>query len=571
MLQIPEQKFKQLLLTDGVVTEEQFTTAIQEGKRMNRGIASILLEEHLITEEYYQNLLAKFYGIERANFFQITIDEDILRLLPEATAREKGAIAFHREKDGTIDVAMLDPSDLIIIEFLTTRLHQKIRPFLASQNDLNRGFAVYSKRVTEDFEKTIKDNIVASDRARILEKNGEEAAQDIPIIALTDNLMSYAIVSRGSDIHLEVLEKEVLVRFRVDGVLREIMRLDKRVHVALVARFKLLAGLKLDEHNKAQDGRFRYKIGGDIMDLRVSTMPTFFGEKVEMRLLSAAERPLSFEELGFSPEHITLLRENIARSYGMILVTGPTGSGKTTTLYSVLNSLNKAEVNIVTVEDPIEYYMQYVNQTQVNPEAGITFANGLRAILRQDPNIIMVGEIRDEETAEISVNAALTGHLVLSSLHTNDTPTAIPRFIDLGVQPFLVSAVLNLVVAQRLVRRICLACIFSYKLFPDQIEGISRQFHTINPLIQFNVPKTMFKGKGCPVCNYTGFKGRIGIFEMLNVTEEIRNFMVDPSFTLDRFREIIRKQGFVSMLEDGLKKVERGMTTLEEILRVIRE
>jgi type IV pilus assembly protein PilB len=571
MIQIPNQKFKKLLLTDGVVNEEQFDAAIKESERMNRSVASMLLEQHLINEEYYQNLLSKFYGIERANFSQIQIDEDVLRLLPEDIAREKGAIAFHRAEDGTIDVAMLDPSDLIAIEYLINRLHAKIKPFLTSRNDFNRGLAVYGKRVTEDFQKVINENIKASMRARVTEKDVKDAAQDLPIVALTDNLISYAIASRGSDIHLEILESEVLVRFRIDGILREIMRLDKQVHPALTARFKLLSGLKLDEHNKPQDGRFRYKVGGDVMDVRVSIMPTYYGEKVEMRLLSAAERPLSFEELGISGEHIVILKENMKRSYGMILVTGPTGSGKSTTMYSVLNALNKTEVNIVTVEDPIEYYMQYVNQTQVNPAAGITFANGLRAILRQDPNIIMVGEIRDGETAEISVNAALTGHLVLSSLHTNDAPTAIPRFIDLHVAPFLVSAVLNLIIAQRLVRRLCMSCIYSYKITEDQITAVGKQLQSINPSLQFEVPKTMFKAKGCPICNHTGFKGRMGIYEMLNVNEEMRTYIVDPSFTLDGFRDIVRKQGFASMLQDGLKKVERGMTTLEEILRVIRE
>jgi len=333
----------------------------------------------------------------------------------------------------------------------------------------------------------------------------------------------------------------------------------------------LLASLKLDEHIKPQDGRFRHTVGKDVMDVRVAVMPTFYGEKVEMRLLSATGRPLSLEELGFLEDHATVVRENAKKTYGMMLVTGPTGSGKTTTLYSVLNILNRPEVNIVTIEDPIEYNMKYINQTQINPAAGISFSSGLREIVRQDPNIIMVGEIRDQETAQISVQAALTGHLVLSSLHTNDAPTAIPRLIDLGLPPFLVAAVLNLIEAQRLVRRICNDCIISYKPDPSIANAINRQLSDLNIDIKFNMPSQLYKGAGCLACGNTGYKGRLGIFEILNVTEDIRKIIVDPDFTLNGLRAAARKAGMTTMFEDGLKKVERGLTTIEEVLRVIRE
>ncbi|MEK7612476.1 MAG: GspE/PulE family protein [Patescibacteria group bacterium] len=572
MLQIPEQEFKKLLLQDNLVTEEKFQVALQDSRRMNRGVASILLEQNAITEEYYYGIAARFYGIELANFEKgRKIDDNVLKLLPEDVARQKGIILFGREQDGALQVAMLDPNDLVAIEFLTNRFKSKIKPFLATQDDFNRGLTFYAETITENFRKTIDDNIQASMRARIGEKEAQEAATDLPVVQLTDNLVSYAMAVRASDVHLEVLENDILVRFRIDGILREVMRMPREVHAAIAARFKLLSGMKLDEHYKPQDGRFRHRVGHDMIDLRVSVMPTFYGEKVEMRLLSASERPMSFEELGISQENIALIRDNAKKTFGMILVTGPTGSGKTTTLYSILNALNRPEVNIVTVEDPVEYYMKYVNQTQVNVQAGITFANGLRAILRQDPNVIMVGEIRDEETAEISVHSALTGHLVLSTLHTNDAPTTIPRLIDLHIAPFLVAAVLNMIMAQRLVRRICMSCITSYKISPDIEESLKRQLKELKLDVSYIIPKTMFRGQGCNSCNHSGYRGRMGIHEILNVTEDVRKYIVGTQFTLDKMKEIARASGYISMFEDGLKKAERGMTTLEEVLRVIRE
>ena len=322
---------------------------------------------------------------------------------------------------------------------------------------MDKGFALYGKRQSEDYRQLIERSV--SDSLK-LGKKGEDAAADAPIVGIVDNTIAYAVSLRASDIHMEIFDDGILIRYRIDGILHEIMKVSKVVHSAIVARIKLLSGLKIDEHYKPQDGRFRYKIGSNLLDIRVAIMPTFHGEKVEMRLLTAAQRPLSLQEIGMLDDTVALLTENIRKSYGMVLVCGPTGSGKTTTLYSALNILNQPEVNIVTVEDPIEYNIKYINQTQINPAAGITFANGLRAILRQDPNIVLVGEIRDSETASIAVQAALTGHLVLSSLHTNDAPTAIPRLIDMDVPAFLSAAVLNAVIAQRLVRKICLECIY---------------------------------------------------------------------------------------------------------------
>jgi len=351
------------------------------------------------------------------------------------------------------------------------------------------------------------------------------------------------------------------------------MKIPKEVHSAIVARVKLLGGLKIDEHYKPQDGRFRYKISGgkDVLDVRVSVLPTYYGEKVEMRLLAAAQRPLSLKEVGLLEDAVDVVMENIKKSYGMIVVCGPTGSGKTTTLYSILGLLNRPEVNIVTIEDPIEYDIKFINQTQINPQAGITFAGGLRSILRQDPNIIMVGEIRDPETADISVQAALTGHLVLSSLHTNDAPTAVPRLIDMNIVPFLVAAVVNMVLAQRLVRSICLECIYSMEPSKETVDVIKRQLKELGIEETFKTPKLIYAGKGCQACGGTGYRGRTGIFEILNITEEVRKIIISPDFSLDGLKKVARAQGMISMFEDGLRKVERGMTTIEEVLRVIRE
>ncbi len=569
MLRIPDDKLKQLLLKDGVVSEKDFIKAAAVAQRMGQSIADVLISRNIITADYYTSLLANFYGVDKANLLGRKIDDATVHLLAENIAREKRVIVFGKKEDGGFQVAMEDPSNLQTIEFLSKYLKGKIEPFLASREDLNRGFSFYGQQSAKDFRIIIEENIQESLRSKVA--GSKKAATEVPIVAMVDNLVSYAISSRASDIHIEILEDNILVRYRIDGILHEMVRIPKEVHPAIVARIKLLSGLKLDEHSKPQDGRFRYKVGKDLMDIRVAIMPTFYGEKVEMRLLSATERPMSLEELGLLEDHIAVIRDNIKKTYGMILMTGPTGSGKTTTLYSIMNILNRPEVNIVTVEDPIEYDMKYINQTQINQAAGITFASGLREIVRQDPNIIMVGEIRDEETARISVQAALTGHLVLSSLHTNDAPTAVPRLIDLGLPPFLAAAVLNLVEAQRLVRRICVDCIVSFK--PDEmlLAAIRKQLTDLKIEGEKKLPAIFYKGTGCAACNNTGYKGRIGIFEILNVTEAVRKLIVSPDFTLDALRNLSKKDSMITMFEDGLRKAERGMTTIEEVMRVIRE
>lgn len=566
-------RLKERLIQENLIAPEKFDALLSEAERKNQDFLDILISERVVSEDYLYGIISQMLGVELAALGARQIDEDTLRLLPEEVARQRQVVAFGREPDGAVDVAMLDPTDLETLEFLKQRLQTKIRPFLATTDDLNRGYAVYGLRSTADFKKVIEENIQASLRSQT--KSAEEAAADLPIVAIVDNIMAYAVSLRASDIHLEILEDATLIRYRIDGVLYEIIRVPPVVHNAIVARIKILAGLKLDEHFKPQDGRFRQQIGNQLVDVRVAIMPTYHGEKIEMRLLESTQKPLSLEELGMSPRTAAVVRENLKRAYGMILACGPTGSGKTTTLYAFMNILNRPQVNIVTVEDPIEYNMRYINQTQINPQAGITFATGLRAILRQDPNIIMVGEIRDKETAGIAVQAALTGHLLLSSLHTNDAPTAVPRLLDLGVPPFLVASVLNLVVAQRLVRRVCQNCIYSYESYeiePEVGAVIIAQYQELGiPPEEQRLPRILFRGRGCNVCNFTGYRGRLGIFELLEIDDKIRKLIIAPKFELTALREESRRAGGRTMFEDGLDKVQLGLTTIEEVLRVIRE
>lgn len=568
MLQIPEVKFKGMLLQDNLMTASEFDTIAEEAKRLGQMTADMLVSRNIITEQHYYNLLSKYFNVSLAALKGKELDIATLRLLPEDLARQKRVILFAREPDGTIATAIEDPSDLAIIEFLEKYLKSRVKPYLAVESDLNKGFALYSQTTVADYRELIDEAIVESKKSKL---KGEEAAKEVPIVSIVDNILSYALALRASDIHIEIFEDFILVRYRIDGVLREVFKVPIEIHPAVIARIKILGGLKIDEHARPQDGRFRYQVGSDIIDIRVAVMPTFYGEKVEMRLLSATMRPLSLAELGMMPDMIEVLEENIKKSYGMVLVCGPTGSGKSTTLYSLLSILNHTDVNIVTVENPIEYNIKFINQTQINPVAGITFANGLRAILRQDPDIIMVGEIRDAETAEIAVQSALTGHLVLSSLHTNDAPTTIPRLIDLNVPPFLVAAVLNVILAQRLVRKICRDCIYSYSPGKELIEALTKQVKELGITDDFKMPKFVYAGKGCAVCGDSGYRGRTGIFEVLNVTEDVRKLIISPTFSLDNLKSLAKKEGMVGMFEDGLRKVERGMTTMEELLRVIRE
>ena len=569
-LPLPAPQLKKILIDENLITSDRFDEIFEDAKRKNQSVLGVLVAEKIADEKYLNDLVAKALGVEVADFSVKVLDKETVRMLPEDVARQRQVILFNRGTDGVFDVAMVDPSDLETIEFLTQRLQAKIKPYLATPEDLNRGFSVYGYELGQDFKKLIEENIRASLAGQA--KTIEEAAAQLPIVGIVDNILSYALASRASDIHIEILEDGTLIRYRVDGILYEILNIPKTIHSALVARIKILSGLKIDEHMKPQDGRFRHHIVNQVVDVRVSVMPTFYGEKAEMRLLESSQKPLSLEELGISGRDAKIVRDNLQNSYGMIISCGPTGSGKTTTLYALMNLINKPQVNICTVEDPIEYNMKYINQTQINALAGVTFASGLRALLRQDPNIIMVGEIRDAETAGIAVQAALTGHLLMSSLHTNDAPTTVPRLFDLQVPPFLVSSVLNVAIAQRLVRKICQTCAYSYEYGPELTKIITDQFAALGiTKPKVDIPKILYRGKGCSVCGMTGYRGRVGIFEILEVTDKVKKMISEPRFDLGGLTDEARNTGMKTMFEDGLEKVELALTTIEEVLRVIRE
>ncbi|MEK7624448.1 MAG: GspE/PulE family protein [Patescibacteria group bacterium] len=573
MLSLPILKLKKLITDEGLIKPEEFDRLALEAERKKQGLIDLLISQGFITKDYFYDVLTKSLKVERAHLRNQKIDEEVLNLLPRDLAQSRRALIFRRAPDGSFDVAMEDPANLNTMDFLQRRLGAKINPFLATDDDLDWGFSAYEARLVQDFRKIIEKSVSDSLRSRLGgEEKLVEAAAELPIVAIVNNLLAYAVSLRTSDIHLEITEESVLVRFRVDGILSEIIKINKEAQPAIVARIKLLSGLRIDEHSRPQDGRFRFQNNQQFIDIRVSVMPTFHGEKVEMRLLTVSQKPLSFSELGMLEDHVKALGDNIKKTFGMLLVCGPTGSGKTTTIYSILNKLNRPEVNIVTIEDPIEYNMRNTNQVQVNPAADITFANGLRAILRQDPNVIMVGEIRDSETAEIAIHSALTGHLVLTSLHTNDAATAVPRLIDMGVPAFLVAAVLNLIAAQRLVRNLHRDCVESYVPEKEALETIQKELVELGLESKgVRLPKTFYRGKGCQVCNFTGYLGRSGIYELLEVNSEVRKLIVSSEFSLDALKKLTNQQGMVTMFEDGLRKIERGMTTVEEVLRVIRE
>lgn len=571
-MHISEEKLKSILLESGLISEDDFSSAKEESRRSGQSITNVLIGNEKVTEDYLAELLVPYYGVSVINLKKEVIDQETLHLIPEVYAKAKNIILFNFDKEkGIVKLAMLDPLDYETIEYVRAKFNAWVEPYLTTYSNLRYGFKQYSQKINTGFEEIISDNIEKS-LLIATEKDLSKTAAAVPIVTILDNIIGQAITLNSSDIHFEPLEHELLVRFRVDGIMLEILSLPVAIAPILAARVKVLGNLQIDEHRIPQDGRFRFEMeDGSSVDVRINIMPVFHGEKVEMRLLRNSARPLTLEDLGFSEEASIILNEEIKKPHGMILVTGPTGHGKTTTLYAILHILNTPLVNITTIEDPVEYEFPRVNQTQVNTKSGITFANGLRALLRQNPDIIMVGEIRDDETVEIAIQAALTGHLVLSSLHTNDAPSAIPRLLDMKAPAFLLSSTINLVIAQRLVRKICTSCIESYKPTPEIINLIQEQIkYSESGVENISIPITLYRGKGCNVCGKSGFSGQIGIYELFKITEEIRGLITGESHVGELRKKAIAN-GMTSMFKDGLVKVERGVTTIEEILRVVSE
>jgi type IV pilus assembly protein PilB len=583
-MRVEPQQLKAFMMDAGIISSEKFDECLKKAEAKGVKVEDILISEGIISESDLRKLEAYILGIPFVDLEKETVDPEVLKIIPEPVARANNIVAF-RKKGNNVEVAMLDPEDLRAIEFLK-KAYPNLRflPRVTTPESIKYVLKQYQKTLEAEFGEIIKKEAgeikTIKEEKKIDEKEElEKMAMELPIIKIVDTLIKHAILQRASDIHIEPMEKEVLVRYRIDGILRDAMTLPKISASGIVARIKVLSNLRLDEHRLPQDGRFKVETPEYKYSIRVSIMPVFDGEKVVMRLLPETARGFTLEQLGLRGKALEDVQDNLRKPVGMILVCGPTGSGKTTTLYSMMEILNNPGVNICTIEDPIEYRMPRINQTQVNPKIGLTFAAGLRALLRQDPDIIMVGEIRDNETASLAINAALTGHLVLSTLHTNSAAGAIPRLIDMKVEPFLISSTLNLIIAQRLVRRLCPEK-EKYYLKESELDNISKYCDLDRILkilreeklakpgqpitkIPFYRPKPT---KECP----DGYKGRIGIFEVLPVTQTIKELIVKEA-TADEIEEQAKKEGMITMVEDGFVKAAQGITTIEEVLRVIIE
>ncbi|OGY31165.1 MAG: hypothetical protein A3C02_03965 [Candidatus Andersenbacteria bacterium RIFCSPHIGHO2_02_FULL_45_11] len=559
----------ELALADSTAVREQIDT----GKG---AIYSLLVTGSKVTEEQYTKAYAAALGMPYIDVRDKQIESKVLDIIPESTAREHMIIAYE-QTDEVVKLAMANPNDRQIVEFIHKKVDKPVEVALASVTSIRETLAKYEGTLEADLQQVIDEAKKANEEGKDLSK----AAEDLPIIKIADSILRHAILKGSSDIHIEPTEEKVVVRYRIDGILHDMMVLPKTVLAGVVARIKILSNLKIDEHRLPQDGRFKLESDDYNVAFRVSTLPVFDGEKIVMRLLDESGKGVSLDNVGMDEKSLKMFRDNIAKPNGMILVTGPTGSGKTTTLYSAMRELNTSEVNISTIEDPIEYRMQRVNQTQVQPKIGLTFSNGLRALVRQDPDIIMVGEIRDEETASLAVNAALTGHLVLSTLHTNSAAGAVPRLMDMKVEPFLIASTLNLVMAQRLVRKLCESCRTQVPIdqaMMDSIADIVKLDRMLEVLKQQEVIAKdadwkgvqMFAAPGCIKC-HNGYKGRMGIYEMFEMTPSMQR-LLSATITTDALETAAKKeQGMVTMLEDGVVKVVRGLTNIEEVLRVAKE
>lgn len=561
---ISREALEGMLLGYGLVSKENIDIAVERADLEETTLREAILWHNFLSDEELGKLIAEHFKIPFVNLRNKTIPESVFRTLPELVARKSHAMVFAIEKEN-VSVATSDPENLEFFNFLERKTGCIIRRFYATERDISEVISLYRKSASEAFEDILKDNLEAARKSVVSDI-------DPPIIRVVDALFGYAFQNKASDIHLEPRDHDALIRFRIDGVLHDIAKLPSELHPQVVSRIKVLANLRTDEHQVPQDGKLQVTIEEESIDIRVSIIPITNGEKVVLRLLSDRSRQFSLSNLGIGSEDLLKIQEAYQKPYGMVLVTGPTGCGKTTTLYSFLKLLNRRNVNIMTIEDPVEYDVEGVNQIQVNIDANLTFATGLRSILRQDPNIILVGEVRDDETAGIAVNLAMTGHLVLSTLHTNNAATSIPRLLDLGIEPFLVTTTVNAIIAQRLVRKIHEGCRVSKEVSARELYreidlksineafGIQEKTDTVR----------MYYGKGCDACHGTGFQGRTGIFEVLLLDDDIRRAIVDRKNSND-IESLARENGMRTMLEDGLLKVKNGLTTLEEVIRVSRE
>ena len=584
-MQVENQQLKAFIVSSGLVSEKQFDSCLKKAQQNNEDVENVLIAEKIVEKADLIRLKAYILGIPFVSLEKDKIPVDILRIIPEPIARTHNIVAF-RKQGKSLEVAMLDPDDLKTIEFIKKKADLKILPRLTTPQSIKNALSQYQESLQAEFGEIIKQETGEIKNIQDVGNEKEEAgsdlekkAQEIPIIKIVDTLLKHAILQSSSDIHIEPMENEVLVRYRIDGILHDAMTLPVIAKSGIVARIKVLSNLKLDEHRLPQDGRFKIETNEYKYSVRVSVLPVFNGEKIVMRLLPETTKGLSLEQLGITGGALEKIEIALKKPVGMILVTGPTGSGKTTTLYSMMEILNKPLVNISTVEDPIEYRMPRVNQTQVNSAIGLTFASGLRSLLRQDPNVIMVGEVRDNETASLAINASLTGHLVLSTLHTNSASGAIPRLVDMKVEPFLLASTLNIVIAQRLVRKLTEEK-EEYYLQNTDLKNLSKycNLDVVNAvLVEEKILKSSQSIKEIPFYKPKpskeapeGYKGRLGIYEVLDVDESIRA-LLQKGASADEIQKQAVSSGMRLMFADGFSKAARGQTSIEEILRVITE
>ncbi|MBF8257635.1 MAG: type II secretion system protein E [Actinobacteria bacterium] len=555
-------KIGEMLLRGNIITPDQLRNALETQKKTKERIGAVLVKSGFIKEEELLSFLGRQFNVPVVDLSKYEINAEVVRLLPEDLVQKHMALPINRVGAKLI-VAVADPSNMSIIDAIGFKTGYAVELVLASEKDITSAinrffdqsleFKDIISELDEDLEVVREEDLDTIDQ--------ESRVDDAPVVKLANFVLTDAIKRRASDIHIEPYEKEFRIRYRVDGVLYEVMRPPIKLRNALVSRLKIMSSLDIAERRLPQDGRIKLKLGkGREMDYRVSVLPTIYGEKTVLRLLDKSSLQLDMTKLGFEAEALKEFMDSIHRPYGMILVTGPTGSGKTTTLYSALADLNKTTDNISTAEDPVEYNFAGINQVQIKEEIGLTFAAALRSFLRQDPDIIMVGEIRDYETAEIAVKAALTGHLMLSTLHTNDAPSTVTRLLNMGIEPFLVSSSLNLILAQRLARRICAKCKEDAKILPKALLEAGMKPERIKHA-------QPCKGKGCDDCNGTGFRGRVAFYEVMPVKEDLKDLILRGGSAIDVKREAIRL-GMKTLRQSGLSKVEEGVTTLEEVLRV---
>lgn len=582
-MRIQDAQLKRFITDSGLVAQKDLDVALAAAQEQNISLSTALVNQGSISEDDLRRVESYVLGIPFIALKDRKIDFEVLSLIPEPVARNHNIVAYNKT-DTALEVAMLDTADLSAIDFIKKKVELKILPRLTDTESMKAALRQYQKTLKDEFgdiimKETAALKVVQEAGDEVSEEDLKKMAEDLPVVRIVDTLLRHAIIQSASDIHIEPMEEEVLVRYRIDGILRDAMTLPKRAAPTIVARIKVLSSLKLDEKRVPQDGRFKMEMEGQKVSFRVSVLPVYFGEKIVMRLLREGRSGYTLEGLGFHGESLERLHRSLKQTTGMILVTGPTGSGKTTTLYTALDLLNTPQVNISTIEDPIEYQMARINQTQVKPQVGYTFANGLRALMRQDPDIIMVGEIRDSETSSLAINAALTGHLVLATVHTNSAAATVARLIDMGAEPFLLVSTMRVVIGQRLVRKLCET---NEKYFLTAEEKTELEQHTdfervMHTLKEEGVVEGGAKWNTIPFYRPSassecedGYKGRIGIHEVFLMTPTIRD-MVMKNATADDLEAQAKKEGMLTMLEDGIFKAARKQTSLEEVLRVISE